>query len=259
MKNILKVMERNFDLINERFFAGEGRKWNKFFAEGERETGLFTQDVVKKWGLEPKGRRVLEIGCGFGRQTRGFSKMFGEVYAIDISSSALTKAREFNSDLKNVKFIKTNGQDLKDFPDDYFDFVYSYGVLQHIPDERLISNYFQEISRVLKIGGLFKIQLATDYVHRAFRPFVFGFIPVPSFIANHLPFKIIAIYRYIYKIYNRLLLMVIGIPHVVSRTTISATALTEMVQISGLILLDLFQEELYQKWVNTWCVGQRSA
>ncbi len=266
MKNILKVMERSWDLLAREnaphFIDSERMNWNldEFFAKGEREAGLFTDDVVKKWGSVPKGKRMLEIGCGIGRQTRGFSKMFGEVYAIDISNSMLTKAREFNSGLKNVKFIKTNGQDLRDFPDNYFDFVYSYGTFQHISDERLISGYFQEISRVLKIGGLFKIQLATHHAHHAFWSFAFGFIPVPSFIVDRLPFKIIDIYvhlRSMVSMVSMVIPMVKGLPYVMSRTTVSVIALTEMAQNSHLTLLDFFEEELQQKWVNTWCIGKK--
>jgi ubiquinone/menaquinone biosynthesis C-methylase UbiE len=263
MKNIIKMMERSWDFLAEKnaphFTDPEKIRWNfnEYFAKGEREVGLFTQDIIKGRGLEPNGKRMLEIGCGIGRQTRAFSKMFGEVDALDISNSMITKAQELNNDLKNVKFMKSNGRDFRDFPDNYFDFVYSYGTFQHIPNNQVISSYFQEISRVLKIGGLFKIHLATNYVHHDFWFLKFGFTPILSFMVEHLPFKIINI---IMNIYDRLLSMPEGLSpgfYVGTRTSISVTSLTKIVQNSTLTLLTLSKQELYHKLVNTWCVGQK--
>jgi len=193
---------------------------------------------------------MLEIGCGIGRQTRGFSKMFAEVYGIDISGVMISKAKELNGHLKNVKMMKTNGLDLSDFPDNYFDFVYSYGTFQHISDYRVISSYIQEIQRVLKAGGLFKIHIAAHNVHNTFWAFAFGFIPVPSFIVNRLPFGVI-------DIYVRLLSRAKGLPHIGTRATVSVPALAKMGQGSGLTLLDFYEQKLYQNLVNTWCVGQK--
>ena len=45
-------------------------------------------------GVDPAGRRVLEIGCGMGRLFEGLSARFGEVWGIDISETMIAKGRE---------------------------------------------------------------------------------------------------------------------------------------------------------------------
>ena len=276
MKNILKVMEEDWDLrakTNTLVYVNSERKhWdlNEFLAQGKKEVDLFTKDVVKIWDSVPREKRMLEIGCGIGRQSRAFSEMFEEVNAIDISSNMIAKATELNSDLKNVKFIKTNGQDLKDFQDSYFDFVYSYGVFRHIPDKRIIYNYFQEIHRVLKRGGLFKIELDLHYTSNKGWYFASGFIPIPRLIIYRLPFWLakmpmwlVKILEFLYTKVSHILSKITGVPPFVgSIATVQAMPLTkdeiaQMVQNSQLTLLNLYDETLNEKLVSTWCLGKK--
>jgi hypothetical protein len=53
----------------------------------------------------------------------------------------------------------TSGADLAMFAADYFDFVYSYIVFQHIPDREVVLNYLREGQRVLKDGGVLCCQI----------------------------------------------------------------------------------------------------
>ncbi len=259
--NVLKVMEEYWDLVGKTnpisFTVGEReyKNRNEYFDGGGREVNLFMKDVVERWGLEPKGKRMLEIGCGIGGQARAFSKMFGEVYATDISNVMITKATELNSDLNNVRFIKTNGQDLKDFPDNYFDFVYSYWVFMHIPDKGVISNYFQEIHHVLKIGGLFKIQLYYRPLHRKHWSFAFGFIPIPYFIGSRLPYWILKAHYYLCL--GKKGHLPVGTRTIAQMRYLTKEEVRQMVQNSHLNILDLHKEELYEKLVNTWCLGKK--
>ena len=45
------------------------------------------------------------------------------------------------------------------FPDDKFDFVYSYAVFQHIPSREVVFRYLREARRVLKPGGILRCQI----------------------------------------------------------------------------------------------------
>ena len=44
------------------------------------------------------------------------------------------------------------------FPDESFDFVYSYAVFQHIPSREVVFGYLPEARRVLKPGGILRCQ-----------------------------------------------------------------------------------------------------
>ena len=103
--------------------------------------------------------RALEIGCGPGRLLRPLSPHFAEIHGLDVSDEMIALARQRLRDLPNVHLHVTTGSTLAPFADESFDFVYSYAVFQHIPDREIILNYFREVARVLKAGGIFRAQL----------------------------------------------------------------------------------------------------
>ncbi|HUV45611.1 MAG TPA: class I SAM-dependent methyltransferase [Dehalococcoidia bacterium] len=163
-----------------------GKIWDEqeFFESGRADICEFALSLFKEVGFNPKGKRMLDLGCGVGRMTRAFAQLcdFDEVCGVDVSEEMIALAKEFNQDIFNIKFIKNNGLDLRYFGDGYFDFVFSYIVFQHIPDKEIIFKYIDEVARVLKYGGYFKFQLSNEYAHRAF-----GKIPVPWFIISNSP------------------------------------------------------------------------
>jgi len=191
------IMEKDWDLRAKhdavRYVADKYRG-QAFFEDGTRQTYESCGVFFQKEGFQPGGKRMLDIGCGIGRMERGFAEMFGEVWGLDVSGEMIAQAIELNKPYENVKFVKGNGQDLSVFPNDYFDFVFSYITFQHIPEKRITFNYFSEIQRVLKAGGLFKIHLREPHSGVAL---AFGFIPVPRFMFRYIP-------EVIYEIYERL-------------------------------------------------------
>ncbi|MDQ3671175.1 MAG: methyltransferase domain-containing protein, partial [Actinomycetota bacterium] len=100
-----------------------------------------------------EGKRVLDAGCGTGRHAY-FAASYGasEVVAIDLSSAVET-ARHTLARFDNVDIVQG---DLLRPPfrtaaeDGGFDFVYSIGVLHHLPDP---SAGFQTLVRYLRPGG----------------------------------------------------------------------------------------------------------
>lgn len=128
---------------------------------------------------------------------REFSQIFGEVWGLDVSGEMIAQARELNQAFKNVKFVKGNGQDLGIFPDNYFDFVFSFITFQHIPEKQIILNYLSEIHRVLKQDGLFKVHIKKPRKQWAGVAFLFGFIPVPRFIFPYIPEAVWTIHEHL--------------------------------------------------------------
>lgn len=93
-------------------------------------------------------RSSLELGCGFGRLTPTFASLSQEHVAIDINPDALAAARAAYPDLR---FQQYDGGALP-FPDDTFDLVVSWTVLQHIRPT-LIEQTLRELLRVLGPAG----------------------------------------------------------------------------------------------------------
>src|SRR5438132_330729 len=102
--------------------------------------------------------RALEIGCGPGRLLRPMSRHFAEIHGVDVSDEMIALARERLVDTPNAHPHATDGASLAEFPDGWFDFVYSYAVFQHVPSRDVIASYMRETHRVLKIGGLARLQ-----------------------------------------------------------------------------------------------------
>jgi SAM-dependent methyltransferase len=103
-------------------------------------------------------RRALEIGCGPGRLMKPLSRHFSEIHGVDVSDEMIRLARERLRDIPHAHPHATNGASLAQFADQSFDFVYSYAVFQHIPSRQVVLEYMNEISRVLKPGGIFRGQ-----------------------------------------------------------------------------------------------------
>jgi SAM-dependent methyltransferase len=59
----------------------------------------------------------------------------------------------------NVTIVKGDGRTLSQIPDATVDFVYCVNVFQHIPVRAWIESYMGEIYRVLRAGGVVKIQV----------------------------------------------------------------------------------------------------
>ena len=102
---------------------------------------------------------ALEIGCGPGRLMRPLSRHFAEIHGVDVSDEMVRLARDRLRAAPNAFAHATSGADLAMFPDEKFDFVYSYAVFQHIPSRDVVFHYLREARRVLKTGGVLVCQV----------------------------------------------------------------------------------------------------
>lgn len=156
-KSIVR-MRNDWDSREEKnayyYIASENENWSfeEFLDSGERDVARLVDTCFQQIGLEPKGKKMLEIGCGVGRMTFALAKRFGEVYATDISPQMINHAQRLQKKLgvTNTVFQTGSGTDLAEYPSNSFDFVFSYIVFQHINDIGILREYVSEIGRVLK-------------------------------------------------------------------------------------------------------------
>jgi ubiquinone/menaquinone biosynthesis C-methylase UbiE len=134
----------------------------KFFDEIRRSRYEITDTWMKRtidFNMA-KGKRLLEIGHGIGTDLLTFCEGGAEVYGIDITEEHHKLATSNFKVHGKECVLKLCDSDNIDFPSNYFDYVYSNGVLHHTPDTvRCIS----EAYRVLKPGGLFVLSLYHTY------------------------------------------------------------------------------------------------
>ncbi|MCO6431382.1 MAG: methyltransferase domain-containing protein [Deltaproteobacteria bacterium] len=106
-----------------------------------------------------KGKRCFDGGCGTGRFAIAMAQLGAEVsIGLDMGERSLEFAREMAKRLKvaNAEFINGDVTDLTRWPDQYFDFVVSNGVLHHTIEQH---RGLREHLRVTKKGGVFWLYL----------------------------------------------------------------------------------------------------
>ena len=154
----------NFDdLLNmlDSFIREPAQFWDEFFSDRDKRIPIFVnapdENLVTYVDKEIiKGGRVLELGCGPGRNAIYLAEKGFKVDAVDVSKVSLDWAKE-RADEKNlsINFLHQNIFDFTVEPGKY-DFIYDSGCFHHIAPHRRMS-YIKIIEDSLKEGGYFGI------------------------------------------------------------------------------------------------------
>jgi len=105
------------------------------------------------------GLRLLDVGCNWGRWSIAASRRGYQAIGIDPGIAGIQAANRVAATLgQSPGFVVGDGRCLP-FPDQTFDVVFSYSVLQHFSKEDAKVS-IQEAARVTKPGGRVLIQLA---------------------------------------------------------------------------------------------------
>jgi len=162
--SVTKIMRRDWDARARKnafhYIASWRKEWDleSFIAAGEEDFERLVIPVLARCGLPVTGKCMLELGCGAGRMTASFAKRFEHVYAFDVSREMLSRARQMHTEQRNILWLLSNGADLSCVASDSMNFVFSYLVLQHLPEEALAMQYIREMLRVLRPGSVFLFQ-----------------------------------------------------------------------------------------------------
>ena len=105
---------------------------------------------------ETRGKDVLEIGVGLGADHQRFAEAGARLHGLDLTDRAIDHTRRRLSLFGLNSDLRTGDAERLPFPDDAFDFVYSWGVIHHSPDTAAAA---REILRVLRPGGRFAVMI----------------------------------------------------------------------------------------------------
>jgi len=130
----------------------------EFFATAAEVVNSLEWELRRVPAPERTDWKALEIGCGPGRLMKPMSRHFAEVHGVDVSDEMITLAKEKLQGIPNVFPHATDGASLSQFADQSFEYVYSYAVFQHIPSREVVYQYLNEMHRVMKPGGLARMQ-----------------------------------------------------------------------------------------------------
>lgn len=163
-------------------------KWDKYWREYSLKPGRSKKRMIKI--MTPflnhfsKNARILDAGCGTGYFSAFFASGGFEVYSIDTSKKALSITKKRLSSLNlNAKVKKMDVRKLK-YPKNYFDVVFTDGLLEHFekPENILI-----EFKRVLKPKGIVFTFVPNKYSYWFFlKPFLMKDIKENPFVLKRL-------------------------------------------------------------------------
>jgi SAM-dependent methyltransferase len=102
-----------------------------------------------------KGQRYLDVGCGNGFITELVAPGFGEVVAIDVEQERLKDFRAHACGKLNFQVLLMSAARIE-FPSEFFPFITSFEVLEHVPD---LDASAHEMVRVCRRGGIIVVSV----------------------------------------------------------------------------------------------------
>ncbi len=111
---------------------------------------------------------TLHIGSGLGRVEYHLRSRVKRCYGVDISPSMVKRARALVP-FENVEFRTTAGSGLSEWPDGFFDLIYSFLVFQHLPRADF-DRYLADAYAKLVPGGRLVFHAMIDEVPSASDP-----------------------------------------------------------------------------------------
>jgi tellurite methyltransferase len=119
-----------------------------------------TSDVSEFWTLFPAGSRVLDVGCGEGRNSIFLAEKGFAVDALDISEAGVAKAARIAAE-RGVK-INFMCEDLSEFVfEKCYDVILSHGVL-HLCEKEIRNRFIENAKLHTAVGGCNAIGIFTN-------------------------------------------------------------------------------------------------
>ena len=114
------------------------------------------------WLGELKGRRVLCLASGGGRESAAFALLGARVTVFDLSEEQLEQDRRAAAHYRReVETVRGDMRDLSALADADFDVVSHSYSLNFVPDVRAV---FREVARVTRRGGFYRFMCANPFV-----------------------------------------------------------------------------------------------
>ena len=124
---------------------------------------IYLFDQLLRGNIGP-GMRILDAGCGFGRNLVYLLREGCEIYGADASPDAIAETRRLASSLAPslpVNNFRVEPIEAMSFPDSSFDVVLCSAVLHFADNDEHFEAMLHGAWRALKPGGLFFCRLAS--------------------------------------------------------------------------------------------------
>jgi ubiquinone/menaquinone biosynthesis C-methylase UbiE len=140
----MKMPDPLFLSLNEGY-----NRWAEFYDADDNPLHLLEETVVDEALGDVRGKAVLDLGCGTGRQTLRLAAKGARVTGVDQSEGMLEKAKAKDG-AGSVQFLHLNLDEAFPFADASYDVVVSFLVLEHLAD---LGRFFSHCRRVCQKSG----------------------------------------------------------------------------------------------------------
>ena len=124
---------------------------------------IYVFDQILRGNIAP-GMRVLDAGCGYGRNLVHLLREGCEVLALDLDAEAVEHVRQLAASLRSAlpaDRFEVGDIERMPFPDGIADVVICNAVLHFARDEKHFRAMLMELWRVLKPGGMLFCRLGS--------------------------------------------------------------------------------------------------
>ncbi len=182
-KNLVRVLEKR-DRISRSFFDDLGQNWEKV-QEEVLDPKIYRDRLIQ--ALPPSSRLILDLGCGPGGLIPFLLNKAEKVLGVDSSSGMVETCRKAFRGNQRVEIREAHLEHLP-IPRSKADSVVASMVLHHLSHPPRV---FQQVNRVLKIGGTFAIvdllKHDQEFMRERYADLWLGFEPelLRSWLFNH--------------------------------------------------------------------------
>ena len=143
------------------------QSWDEMSLHYQKKYGeslmFYERTIHLKLLGSPKGKRLLDLGCGGGQTSIFFAKQEAIVTGVDLSEKQIDFAGKLAKKKKTkVSFLQGDIEDLSQFEEGSFDLVNSSHTIHYLEN---IERCFDEVYRVLKEGGKFVFSISHPLNH----------------------------------------------------------------------------------------------
>jgi len=136
--------------------------WLHLDRDSARKVLVEQQGVTTAVLNQIAGKEVLCLASGGGQQSAAFGLLGARVTVFDLSETQLQRDREAAAHYGlTMRLIQGDMRDLSIFTANSFDFIWQPYSINFVPDPRPV---FREVARIIRPGGLYRLQFANPFV-----------------------------------------------------------------------------------------------
>lgn len=143
------------------------------------QTDIYLLDQIMK-GRYIENEKILDAGCGEGRNMHWFLQNDFAIFGTDIKEAAIAQLKSANPDLPTER-LQVAAVEKLPFTDKYFDHIISSAVLHFANSTQHFKAMLTEMARVLETNGSLFIRMTSDIgIENKVKPISDGVYIIPD-------------------------------------------------------------------------------